>query len=280
MMILRNSALSAVFIPCLLLTACGEPAEPEDVHVSSAKTSVSIMHIIARRSVQSNRPSGLLGIFSGLYTSQGVFLAVNGAIEGIQAAGNILKGQSTSTSNENFALLREVGDLLQVNIIDALNRSTNRAEAIDIYTQSLRNIGILMERKIAELQALNDTQNIEFKEKRDIAREIERSLRKVLRDQAYSEASELEERLAEANAALAEIETKEDQSDDMIRRFETLLDIVAKRLQAVETNREILIAGLHVIDVPGIEDFNILQEGKKWRKKKGSSLFEKEHSLR
>lgn len=279
MMILRNSALSAALIPCLLLSACGEPKQPEELQVSSAKTSISIMHIIAKRSVQGNRPSGLLGIFSGLYTSQGIFLAVNGAIDSMKAAGNILKGQHTSNSNENFALLREVGDVLQVNIIDTLNRSTNRASSIDMYTQSLRNIGILMERKITELEALNETQNNEKKEKRDSARAIERSLKKVLKDQAYAEASELEEQLATANAALAEIGTKEEQSDDMIKRFETLLEIVAKRLQAVETNREILIAGLRVIDVPGIEDFNILQEGKKWRKKKGSSLFEKKHAI-
>lgn len=276
-MILRNRALSAAIIPCLLLIGCGEKVKPEELHVSGAKTSVSIMHILAKKSIQKNRPSGLLGIYSGIYTSQGIFLPVKSAFESMKAVINILKEQSNSTSNENFALLREVGEVLQVNIIDALNRSPDRTVAIDTYTQSLRNTGILIERKIEELQAINEVQKDEVKEKRDITRSLEKKIRKVLKDQEYAEASELEEQLAEANASHAEISTKEEQTDDMIKRFKTLLDVAVERLQAVEANREILIAGLRVIDVPGIADFNILEEGKSWKKKKGSSLFEKSY---
>lgn len=277
MMIPRNRAIAAAVIPCLLLAGCGEAVEPEELRVSGAKISVSIMHILAKRPVQKNRPSGLLGIYSGLYTSQGIFLPVKSAIESMQAVINILKAQNNSTSSENFALLREVGEVLQVDIIDALNRSPNRVETIDTYTQSLRNTGILMERKIEELQAINEVQKDEVREKRDITRSLERKLRNVLKDQEYAEASELEEQLIAANALYAEKQTTEDQTSDMINRFDTLLDVAAERLQAVEANREILIAGLRVIDVPGIADFNILEEGKSWKKKKGSSLFEKSY---
>jgi hypothetical protein len=279
MMILRNRAFAAILIPSLLLTACGKE-EPEELRVSGAKTAVSIMHILAKRSVQKNRPSGLLGIYSGLYTSQGVFLPVKGAVDSMKSIGNILKGQSNSTSDENFALLREVGEILQVNIIDALNRSPNRTEALDVYIQSLRNTGILTERKITELTALSDTENDLLKQRRDEARVIERALKDVLKEQNYADAADLEEKATAANAAYAEIKTKEDQTDDMIKRFDTLLEIIVERLQAVETNREILIAGLRVIDVPGIADFNILEEGKSWRKKKGSSIFDRKHELK
>jgi hypothetical protein len=278
MMILRNTSIAAILVPCLLLTACSKE-EPEKLRVSGAKISVSIMHILSQRSVQKNRPSGLLGIYSGLYTAQGIFLPVQGAIIGMKSLGNILKGQANSISDENFALLREVGAILQVNIIDTLNRSTNRSASLDIYTQSLRNIGILAERKIVELTALNGTQKIELKEKRETARDIDRKLKTSLKNQDYSSATELEEELTNANGLFAEIKTKKEQTDDMIKRFETLLDIVVDRLQAVETNREILIAGLRVIDVPGIADFNILEEGKPWRKRKGSSIFEKKRGL-
>ncbi|MBT4120182.1 MAG: hypothetical protein HOG89_02780 [Candidatus Peribacter sp.] len=279
MMILRNTTIAVALLPCLLLAACGGDSEPNELHVSGAKTSVSIMHILSKRSVQNNRPSGVLGIFSGIYTSQGVFLPVQGALEGMKSLGEIMKGSSNSTSDENFSLLREVGDILQVNVVDALNRSSNRSEAIDAYTQSLRNVGILAERKMTELSSLNKEQKGEVKEKRDIARNFERSLREVLRNQDYSQASELEQQLAVANADHAEIKTTQDQTNDMIKRFDTLHDVIVKRLQAVEANREILIAGLRVIDVPGIVDFNILEEGKPWRKKKGSSILQKKYEL-
>jgi len=278
-MIPRNRAIAAAVIPCLLLAGCGEAVKPEELRVSGAKISVSIMHILAKRPVQKNRPSGLLGIYSGLYTSQGIFLPVKSAIESMQAVINILKAQNNSTSSENFALLREVGEVLQVDIIDALNRSPNRVETIDIYSQSLRNTGILIERKITELSALDEVQSAEVKEKRTEKRDIERTLRNALKDQAYAQASELEEQLAGITALHAELSVKADQTDDMIKRLKTLLDVTAERLQAVEANREILIAGLRVIDVPGISDFNILEEGKPWRKERGSSLFEREYDL-
>ena len=272
-MILRNTVIAATVIPCLLLTACAK-TEPEEIHPSGAKTAVSIMHIISKRSMQNNRPSGILGIFSGIYTSQGVFLSVQSAANGMQAIANILKGQTESISDENFALLREVGDILQVDVIDMLNRSSNRVSALDTYTQSLRNIGILTERKITELTALNDKQNITVKEERKEVRTIEGDLRDALKKTDYGTASELEQQLAEKKVSFAEISTQEEQSDDMIDRFDTLLEVTAERLQAVEINREILIAGLRVIDVPGIADFNILEKGKKWRKRRGESIFE------
>jgi hypothetical protein len=274
MMILRNVSIAATLIPCLLLVACSSKEEPVELQVSGAKTSVSIMHIIAKRSLQNNRPSGLLGVFTGLYTSQGVFLSVQSAEDGMLAIGNILKGQTNSTSDENFALLREVGDILQVDIIDTLNRSTDRVSTLDSYTQSLRNIGVLTERKITELSALHETQKTKAKESQKKVRTIEGDLRDALKITDYGTASELEEQLSEANVSYAEISTKEDQSGDMIDRFDTLLKVAAQRVQAVEVNREILVAGLRVIDVPGIADFNILEKGKSWKKRKGKSIFE------
>ncbi len=273
-MILRNVSIAATLIPCLLLVACSSKEEPVELQVSGAKTSVSIMHIIAKRSLQNNRPSGLLGVFTGLYTSQGVFLSVQSAEDGMLAIGNILKGQTNSTSDENFALLREVGDILQVDIIDTLNRSTDRVSTLDSYTQSLRNIGVLTERKITELSALHETQKTKAKEFQKKVRTIEGDLRDALKITDYGTASELEEQLSEANVSYAEISTKEDQSGDMIDRFDTLLKVAAQRVQAVEVNREILVAGLRVIDVPGIADFNILEKGKSWKKRKGKSIFE------
>lgn len=281
MMICRKSAFIAlVSVPCILLAACSEKEEPKPLQVSGARSSVALMHIIAKRSVQSNRPSSMLGVFSGIYTSQGVLLSVESANAGMQSISTILEGQSNSSTNENFALLREVGETLQTDIIDTLNRSTNRTQTLDAYTQSLRNIGILTERKITELDTLNDVQKTQEKAERKAVREIERGLRSALNDKDYGKASEFEEQLATKNASYAEISTKQQQTDDMIDRFETLLEVTAERLQAVETNREILIAGLRVIDVPGIADFDILEEGKPWRKKKGSSLFDKPLQVR
>jgi len=268
-----HTAILALIIPCLLLTSCGKEKEDTTIEVSGAKSAISIMHLLTNHVFTFTRPSAAIGIFSGIYTSQGIVLPVDTAKLGFESIMNILKGQSQANTDENFAILREIGDVLQVDIVDLLNRSNNRIQTIDDYTQSLRNTGILTERKINELTATYENLTIKRKEERTISRDLERSLRTALKNQDYSEASAYEEDLAKANANLAETETKEKQAKDMIDRMEGLYEITGDRLQAIENNREILIAGLRVINVPGIADFNILEKGKSWKKRGAEDIF-------
>lgn len=268
-----HTAILALIIPCLLLTSCGKEKEDTTTEVSGAKSAISIMHLLTNHVFTFTRPSAAIGIFSGIYTSQGIVLPVDTARLGFESIMNILKGHSQANTDENFAILREIGDVLQVDIVDLLNRSNNRIQTIDDYTQSLRNTGILTERKINELTATYENLTIKRKEERTISRDLERSLRTALKDQDYSEASTYEEDLAKANANLAETETKEKQAKDMIDRMEGLYEITGDRLQAIENNREILIAGLRVINVPGIADFNILEKGKSWKKRGAEDIF-------
>jgi len=268
-----QTAILALILPCLFLISCGKSTNSEITDVSGAKSAISIIHLLTNHIFTFTRPSATIGIFSGIYTSQGVILPVNTAMIGFEAITNILKGHSQANTDENFAILREIGDVLQVDIVDLLNRSNNRVQTIDNYTQSLRNTGILTERKIYELTAMYENLSAKRKEERTIARDIERNLKNALKDQDYSEASTYEEELAHANADLAETETKEKQAKDMIDRMEGLYDITGDRLQAIENNREILIAGLRVINVPGIADFNILEKGKSWKKRGSEDIF-------
>lgn len=270
-----HTAILALLIPCLFLTSCSGEKTEQVESVSGAKSAVSIMHLLSNHIFTYTRPSATIGIFSGIYTSQGVVLPVTTAVMGYESIANILKGHSQANTDENFAILREIGDVLQVDIVDLLNRSSNRVQTIDDYTQSLRNVGILTERKINELTATYENLRTKRKEERKIARDLERNLKIALKDQDYSQASEYEEGLAKANSALAETETKEKQADDMIDRMEGLYEITGDRLQAIENNREILIAGLRVIDVPGISDFNILEKGKSWKKRGSEDIFGK-----
>ena len=268
----QTQTISALLLPCILLSSCGKD-EVEEFVSSSAKSAISVMHIIEQRHTQGDRPSGPLGVFAGLFTAQGVILPVDSAMQSMDAIVSIVEGQITSASNENFALLREVGDVLQVNIVDMLNRSPNRSESIEEYTKSLKNTGVLLERKLNELETLEGKERTDLKNARKETRDVKRELSTALRNQHYAEASELEERYTNAATKEAEIEAKSDQTGDMIKRFEALIDVTGERLQAIQNNREILIAGLRVISVPGISDLNILEEGKSWRRRKGVEIF-------
>lgn len=272
-----NRKVTAITVlTSLLLSGCGNGAENTEQgtpNPSGVKSAIVVLQEYFQGVLRDTRPSSPLGIFASLYLAQGVIIPAQSALDGMEAIAKVLEGQKSSTSNENFALLKEVGAVLQVDIIDTLNRSDDRVKALDTYTQSLKNAGILIERKLEELEALHDTQRDQVREQRSEVRDLERALRNVLRDQDYAEAGDIEEQLAEKNAKFAEIETQEEQTGDMIRRFTSLLEVAGERLQAVQNNREILIAGLRVIDVPGIVDLNILEEGRSWRRRGGSSIF-------
>lgn len=270
----KNTAIALVLIPTLLVSACASaPEESEDLFASGAKSGVSVVFTLAEQAFRIARPGAPLGVFTSIYLAQGFILPVQSALIGMEAMARYLEGQLRSDTNENFAMLKEVGAVLQVDVIDMLNRSPDRPKALDAYTQSLRNAGILIERKITELQVVEEQQKDTVRERRTAARDTEKKLRDALKEQRYAEAGEYEEEVAKANAAYAESETRYEQSSDMIQRLEALEEVAAERLQAVVNNREILIAGLRVIDVPGIADFNILEEGKSWRRRGGSSIF-------
>lgn len=258
---------------CLVLSGCNSNENTEPLTVSGGKTAVAFIHLLTNTSAKTGKPSAALGIFTGLFTSQGIFLPVKSAMMGFEAQRKLLEAFTRANTDENYALLQEVGGILQVDVIDMLNRSENRKDTLNTYIQSLRNAGILLERKIGELEILlNEMEDKERGEKK-VARDLDREVNTAVKDQDYATASMKERELQEAKSALAETSTRADQTKDMLKRFKDLLDVAAVRLQAMENNREILIAGLRVIEVPGITDLGILEKGKSYSTRKKGDIF-------
>ncbi len=271
---MRKTLVSVLAIS-FALSACSGDQTATPVETSGARTAAAIMHLLAKQVVIGGRPSAVMGIFSGIFTSQGVFLPVKSAILGFETQQKILEGFARADTDENYALLLEVGNVLQVDIIDTMNRRTDRRETLDTYIQSLRNTGILLERKIGELETLLDELRGKVREQKKLTRDIEKVVKKAVKDQDYAVASEKEQELQTAKADLAEMETRASQTEDMLGRFSELYGVAAVRLQAMDNNREILIAGLKVIEVPGIKDLGILEKGKnyKTRGRGGDNIF-------
>lgn len=213
------------------------------------------------------RPSAPMGIFTSSYLAQGAFVAVRAAVLGVQAQQKLLAGQSLPTTSETFALLQELGTILQIDIVDVLNRASNRGIALNEYIASLKAVGSVAQRKIAELEVQKKTLEAKREQEKDALRDFESELRKVFREEDYGRAASLQEQSTKAGAALAETESQISQTTDVLDRFDELLDIAKERLTAIEGNREVLIAGLRVVDLPGIENLDILGEGKSFKKR-------------
>jgi len=255
----------------LLLTSCagGDADAEKQAETFGSRIGIAASYILSlqtRGSMNLVRPSPTMGVFTSSYLAQGAFVNVQAATLGIFAQKKLLTGQSLPASSETFTLLQELGTALQVDIVDMLNRAGNRGEALDAYVESLKGIGGLSLRKKKELEQLQATLQTKRKDEKAVLRDLESDLRKVLKNEDYGRASSLQEEIAAAGSALAQTEVKLDQTDDILDRYEELLEIAEERLIAIENNREIIIAGLRVFEVPGIEDLGILDEGKPFRR--------------
>lgn len=272
MSIMSRIATTAL-LSFILLAGC--TTQESSVRSDGPVSAVISLHDIVKESVMNNRPSAALGLYTGMFLAQGNFVSARSATLGIEAQTRILAGQEDMTSDETFALLQEIGNVLQVDIIDILNRSNNREQTLNAYLQSLKNMGILAERKISELKVQVEALQDQRSAKRTVARNLERDIKTALRNEDYVTAGELQPDFTEAEGTLAVTETKLKQTDDIMDRLTDLLDIIARRVNAIAQNKQVLIAGNRVIDVPGIEDLNILVEGEDWRRSnnRGSGIF-------
>jgi len=109
-----------------------------------------------------------------------------------------------------------------------------------------------------ELENTQDEQN-------DRARTIDRDLSKALRDKDYANAARKQEELKPAQEALQKTELEQEEVESLLDIFVDLLELTDERLNAIEKNREVLIAGHTVVDVPGIDDLGVLQREKRRR---------------
>ncbi len=244
------------------LAACGSGEKDAPKNLPSTKGAlqgVVASAVLASGLTDDKRPSAVLGIYVSAYLSQGMFLPVRSAIIGINAGRSLISGQGGAT-DETFTLLQELGNILQVDVEDILNRSTERRKALDEYLQSIRNIFVLSERKISELSTTVQSLEEEEREKRKAAQVIQREIEKAMENEDYTAVGSRQRDLSDAESTLAVITSKREQTSDIESRFSELLDIAKERIIAIESNRVILIAGLKVIKLPGIEDLHILLE--------------------
>lgn len=251
---------------CFLLTSCslfsGGDKSQEDATALGGQGATSGISAVAAleggAAALFPRPSASLGLYIAAYLSQGIFLPVRSAWIGIEAQKALFARQGDPDTDETFTLLQELGNILQVDVPDILNRSPNRRETLDQYLQTLHNVFVLAERKHTELESAAETLKEEEREKRNAAQDLEREINRALDNKDYTGAGSRQRELTEAQGDLAEVETKREQTEDIKDRFKELLDVAKDRVVAIEANRLILIAGLQVIELPGVEDLDIL----------------------
>ena len=205
----------------------------------------------------SSFPSSTFGAYVSVFLAHSTTFSYNTALVGVEAQSTLLYGGQQQ--DQSMEIIENLGSALQVNVFDLLNRSTDRERALTEYQQALDR---LLQAATNDIAALKDQQKSINNERSDGRRhsgDIQHDLNKALREKDYADASIKQEELTETDKKLGDVDARSRRVQSLIDILSDLVKVGEKRSAAMAANRAIFIAGLKVINVPGIEDVGILQ---------------------
>lgn len=91
----------------------------------------------------------------------------------------------------------------------------------------------------------------------------EKDVKQALKVKDFTQAQELQKTLLEKESAYADTTLKKSQVDDIVSMLDQLLNLYGQKILAIQKNREALIVGVKVVDVPGIDDLQLIERIKK-----------------
>ncbi len=267
----KTHIVASAAVLSLLVSGCSSN-KTENVETQSARLGIQYAVRILE-GVSKNRPTAPLGLFASVFLSQGGSFPASSAVQGVRAQYMFQQPINPDQMDDAFQLLQEYGGVLGVDVPDLLNRSADRSGTLNEYIDGLTNITKRAKQKTADIDdaiaARNDILRTQSRENSDIQSRI----RKAFSAGDYGTAGALQQ-----DATIAEGKVNKTQSDinrlrDILRIFEQLNDLSDRRLLAITQNREILIAGLQVIDVPGIEELRLIKNPQTGQYRFGTAGF-------
>ncbi len=278
MMIKRNRTVAFVLVLTLglALSACGSDNVEPNMKTSGGVSAVqSIDELIAKTTPPlTARKAALLGIFVSEYlTTVSVAMAAESALHGVDAQKHIIQSQQT-IDNPDYDLLQAFGDALQVDVADLLNRSTDRQKTLDTYSEALTNVATRANDRFKELKSqLAELKKLAATQKKDQSN-ADRDLKKAIKDKNFDDAGEKQKTLTERQAAFAETDVKRKQIQSLYETLNDLLTLYGRKILAIQQNREALIAGVKVVDVPGAVELQVLDKRRAQRSPDSRSVYD------
>jgi hypothetical protein len=244
-----RSLVAFVLLSSLLLSACGQKAaEPATGSGTVIDTKPKI-----------HAPIAPLSLFIDLYLSTGMLTPATSARNGVDALMRLSHAGSGATVNEAYALLEQLASVLLVNIPDLLNRSADRAATLNQYSDALNRTNEASQKEALAIKASLDDLKAKERTLRTTVTDLQRTVDLAVKAKDFTTAGENQKSLSDAQTALTGNLAEQKTISALQKSYNDLLGIAAKRIQAIAQNREILIAGLKVVSVPGVEDLGILQ---------------------
>lgn len=255
---LRGS-LAAVALT-LTLVSCSSQNNAPQVTVEGASSALRWVVYLLNNGGMESRPAALLGTYATSFLASGYSLSRTALIGAEQQI--ILFFEKNQQENESYQLLQDFGNALAVDIPDFLNRSPDRSASLTQYTDALKAYQAAAQR---QQDVLKERQKEAQNKRRELTKELsalERDQDRAVRQKDYVTAGSLQDAISDKSQEVAEADTEEKQLRDTDYLYTQALRLADTRLTAMEANREVLIAGVKIVDVPGIANIGILKDAK------------------
>lgn len=249
---------------CLVLVGCGfqlftKDSARDDVTGGAVSGIMAVESLVNHAGVPvQSRNAALIGIRVSEYLARAVVTPVKSALEGIRIQSVIAR--TPTGEHTDFALLQELENALSVNVGEMLNRSANRLVALDQHVASLVEVGKKAEERQQLLESAEKEQDTVVRDARKKRTVISRELNAAIDEKNFSLASEKQEALNASEKEVVEAEAKLNETRTVLSTLEDLLSLLSERVLAIQKNREILIAGLKAVDVPGAEEIEAIEK--------------------
>jgi len=233
--------------------------------VSGGKSAVFSVDSVIQNSTRRKAPrsAAMLGIFVSEYLSgTPLAFAAEGSLKGVDVQSKIISAQ-TSVTDPDFDLLQAFADALEVDVVDLLNRSVDRQASLDAYSDALTNVATKAADRFKELNSVLTELKQAAKDQNKEMTAFQRNLKKALDSKDFQNAGELQKKAFEAQEAYSQTSLKQKEVQQLLDTMDKLLELYGQKILAIQQNREILISGNRVVDVPGIDDLKIIQRIKK-----------------
>jgi hypothetical protein len=257
----QKEYICALLCACMLLTSCGTKKQP--LEVSGVRSGIITVDRLSRTKDKVNvRQSAPLGVFSAEYLSNSARVnPVQGAIDAVSIQ-SLLSDVKQEGNSADGPLLQAFSSALEVDVADLLNRSSDREQALSTYSEALTNVAMRANDRLKELSAGVSELKTIAKERQNEQRAAEKALDAALKGKEFESLHDLQNTVSNTQLLSLEATSKAKQVSDIVNVLEKLLKIYGQKILAIQVNREALIAGIQVVDLPGTDELRLIRTSK------------------
>ena len=237
----------------LLLEGCRIPSKPTEDQTLRNARDATVYIVIVTRAIASlphtSRPSASLGVHMSTYLSKSE-PPVHGALKSARIIGPLM--QTSDTTEAPFMTIQTLGNLVQTNIVEAMNQNTERGEVLNRYVALLRSTLQNAQRDTGNLRDRRQQLVQEEREQQSVIHTLRKEIDAAERAGDFSTVGSRQRTLSDTKGEQGKTEASMDELENTLKILDDLTRIAEERLNAIEENREALMAGIRVVEIPGL----------------------------